>query len=227
MADDGDPWLSFDIDSIQAADENGNPDDSEGIDSAIMEMIIEQKDEEGNPVIQPARVFCTSPYAPYVEFGTGPAVRKSTPKDKTLFDLIWDWATKKGLVNASDPKARRVVRAIVHKIYTEGITPQPFMRSAIDSVFDALPDNEELPQSMLELSKEIKRAAEDNIASMGINYTGALVSSIDTEPIDIYTVDSATGTVTIADEPPDDLYTKLWDDKTKGVNGKSSRGFGV
>lgn len=227
MADGGDSWLNFEVGSIQVADESGNPDDSTEVDAAIMEMVIEQKDEADNPIIQPARVFCTSPYAPFVEFGTGPATKKSTPQDKTLFDLIWDWAIKKGLINAGDPKARRVVKSITHKIYVEGITPQPFMRSAIDSVFDALPDNEELPQSMLELGKEIKRAAEDNIASMGINYTGALVSSIDTEPIDRYSVDRATGTVTIADEPQDDQYTKLWDDKTRGVNGKSSRGYGV
>lgn len=77
-----------------------------------------------------ARLVCTSPYGPYIENGTGPAVGHDQymPPPGALRQYL---QRKLGVSGDELDKAEAAVR---WKIYMKGTKPQPFMKPAYDSV---------------------------------------------------------------------------------------------
>ncbi len=217
MADDD---TAFDLEFV-VVDENGNEDNTQAnIDSTIMKTLLDWKDENGKMVLQPAVVYCESPYAAYVEFGTTGVTRGNAASDGPLIDKIMEWV-QKGPLHKTGAEARKAAKNITYKIYNEGINPYPFLRSAVASVTDDMAEtNISDYGSLYAICEEIAKKATDNLVTNGQQYTGALVDSIKVERIDDFTVDDS-GEISV--RVADDTAGLPWDDPEAGVQAKNGQ----
>lgn len=89
---------------------------------------------ETDPRFMPKTVRVETPYALYIEFGSGPASgRKAQTATGSVRKEIERWVEVK--LGIADPKKRhRVAGAIYHNLMENGMLPQPFMRPAIERV---------------------------------------------------------------------------------------------
>ena len=172
-------------------------------------------------------MYSDSEYAAFVEFGTGPAKEKMDPSKGTLEDTIRRWALIK-LPSAPLSEIDRLVNKVVKKVRVEGISPQPFLRSAVNTEMDMeCGDNstymDDPHHSLLSMCEDIQILAEDNLTNNGTVATGALVYSIEAEHIDpgLYNINYATGEVTlVVPDPNIPEIEDIWDDPKKGIKVK-------
>lgn len=129
--------------------------------------------------LTPARVYSDCPHASWVEFGTLPASRKSTGI-RPVLDILTEWAEKK--LGLKDEEAKRVAKAVYHKILKTGMQPAPFFRPAI---YDTLSEVEAKAETWFaegytieDIAKRIAEKAILNLKRNNQNYTYDLSNSI-------------------------------------------------
>lgn len=180
--------------AIEYSSEDGRP-----VEDVVSEIV------RSDPRLTPARAVADSPYAVYVEFGTGPAQDTEPKAHPTEFERrLREWAMRKlGL-----PEAEAVKRAsrIYRRIAREGLLPRPFFRPAIhDTMADVKEDWIDSGRGLQDIAEDIAVRARDNLDRHDQNDTRELRNSItaDAALFDPWALLDA--------EPEGDIEQWIWD----------------
>lgn len=167
----------------------------EGVEEAIVQMMRDN-------TLKPYKVVIDAPHATYVEFGTGPAQKKSgvphIPRDIThkgvtktyerteVFWKMYDWVTAKLGPMLKDPMA------YTSKLYADtmenGMPPRPYARPVLHELEREF--NKVLAEkgSIEGVAEELAERIRDNLDSPRFvnsaeTYEGSLRDSIHVEPV--------------------------------------------
>lgn len=92
---------------------------------------VDEEEMEWNARFRPVVVVVDAPYAPYIEYGTGPAKHGSN-MSKEYLQRLQDWVERK--FGKKDNDAKLLAYSIGKKIHDEGISAQPFARPAMEDL---------------------------------------------------------------------------------------------
>lgn len=146
--------------------------------------------------LRPARLTVDTPYAEYVEYGTGPMrTDKSAATDGKgdeskgkWLDNIREWVRAKQYLfsdggKLSESDIRRIAYHIWKNQMEHGMPAQPYFRPALYSVLDHLPDNyfDDDRGTVFNILLDVATKMEDILEENNTVYTGLLKDSIEVD----------------------------------------------
>ena len=202
--------------------------DQEGSADLLNDLMGEMMEWErdGVKVLQPAIVYSDVPYAPLVEFGTGPYKEAAPNYDNAQRRKDMERWVQKRLNETDNYRIRKLALAFMNKIDKEGIAPSPVFRSSLAMVERDLLESgngttffEEKGGSIKEFADILKEEIERTLRDNGMEISGDLLKSIHSELIDSYSI--VNGEVKVEEgSSGSDITEDMWADQKLGREGK-------